>query len=675
MKRVTLALLLLALAAWPAHAQSPVSVIGPVNPGNCVVFNTTTIVKDVGFPCGSSGGSVVGPGTSVVGDIALWNNITGTLLSDGGGGAPSLPQPHPASGNILCPSGFNGTVASPNHVLTWADQTQCWTNDVQLWTSFDPSALLSVTLSGTPNASDIEVLTFHFNATTYSAQYTVQGGDTLTKIASCLVSNLNSGCAGSGNFGIIQGGTTSAVALYNNVAGSQGQVFYAVSVGAVVDLDFNSAVSMYMSFTSTGGRLTVAYGGTNGAQSCTVGTPCITGLDNNPVQQTERCAASGTSPPCVVPAPGSIVWAHTAIGASSTGNADTTYGTQTVSIQNSAAGSILGRWGITVANHGGADGLYIGNGVCTVSYSCQGRDSFNTGFFQSANGVTGGYFLSNSVGVADGSLQEGSGGSVFFNMGAINIFTVRDHTSNPLVEVTGVGTAGVGLTYTGASTFAASSLVSAVPVTFPDGGIWGSSGITGTTIASSTIAASNTIVGIGMKKLCTITASNSAVMSYASPSSGTCTIDNTYTSYQLVFQNVLPATNERVIEFQVHSGGAFQTSGYNGSNIISANSSVGSSASNSTAYLPLTHVTAGANQSMGNIAPGYSGTITLTNPSANQIMNITGQFGYWGGGGAGWQVTGQIFGAWSTAGVVDGFRVQMDSGNIVSGSIIVYGIP
>jgi hypothetical protein len=77
---------------------------------------------------------------------------------------------------------------------------------------------------------------------------------------------------------------------------------------------------------------------------------------------------------------------------------------------------------------------------------------------------------------------------------------------------------------------------------------------------------------------------------------------------------------------------------------------------------------------MGNIAPGYSATIFLTNPAANQILNVTGQFGYWGGGGAGWQVVGQVFGAWSTAGVVDGFRVQMDSGNITSGSIIIYGV-
>jgi hypothetical protein len=174
--------------------------------------------------------------------------------------------------------------------------------------------------------------------------------------------------------------------------------------------------------------------------------------------------------------------------------------------------------------------------------------------------------------------------------------------------------------------------------------------------------------------LCSIVASNSAVMSYAAPTTGTCTIDNTYTSYVLILQNILPATNERIMELQVHSGGAFKTSGYNAINILAANSSVGSSDSNSTAYIPLTHVTASTNQSISNSAPGYSGTLTLTNPSISQIMNINGQFGYYGGGGAGWQVTGTLFGGWGTTGVVDGFQVLMDSGNITSGQILVYGV-
>jgi hypothetical protein len=55
MKRLSLALLLLVLAVWPAHAQ-PVTVIGPVTPGDCALFNSVTILKDAGFNCSGSGG-------------------------------------------------------------------------------------------------------------------------------------------------------------------------------------------------------------------------------------------------------------------------------------------------------------------------------------------------------------------------------------------------------------------------------------------------------------------------------------------------------------------------------------------------------------------------------------------------------------------------------------------
>ena len=177
-----------------------------------------------------------------------------------------------------------------------------------------------------------------------------------------------------------------------------------------------------------------------------------------------------------------------------------------------------------------------------------------------------------------------------------------------------------------------------------------------------------------MVYLCTITASNSASINNASPTSGTCPINSTYTSYKLVFQNLLPATNERIMELQVHSGGSYRATNYNYIMFVNANSANGTVNGNAQTYFALTQPSASTNQSMGNIAPGYSGTITLTNSSANAIMNIDGEFGYWGGGGAGWVVSGTVFGAWGTAGVVDGFQVLMDSGNLTSGSILVYGI-
>jgi hypothetical protein len=73
-----------AVALWlfaflaSALAQ-PATVIGPVTPGHIVIFNSTTVLKDGGVP----GTSVVaGPGSSTIGDCAIWNNTSGTLLAD-----------------------------------------------------------------------------------------------------------------------------------------------------------------------------------------------------------------------------------------------------------------------------------------------------------------------------------------------------------------------------------------------------------------------------------------------------------------------------------------------------------------------------------------------------------------------------------------------------------------
>lgn len=291
--------------------------------------------------------------------------------------APNVPQPHPASGNLLCPSGFNGTVVSSNHVLTWSDQSECWTNDAQLWTSFDPSALLTIALSGTPNTGDVETITFHYGAAATTVQYTTKVSDTATIVAGCLTDATISGCSGTGNVGIKQAGA----GLYNNVAGSQGQILYVTTTGATIDIDWNSAVSMYLSNTSTGSRISYAYGGTNGSNTCSSGTPCIAGLDNNPVQEIERCASSGTSPPCVVPAPGSIIWSQQFIGASSTGNADTTYGQITEAIANSTTATILGKMEFTNKNHSGTDAFFLSNGLCTSAYACEGLDSWDTGAY------------------------------------------------------------------------------------------------------------------------------------------------------------------------------------------------------------------------------------------------------------------------------------------------------
>jgi len=69
-----------------ASAQQPVTVIGPVTVGNCAVFNSNTVIKDFGTPCGGGGGGgVTGPGSSTVNGLALWSNTGGNQIKDGPG--------------------------------------------------------------------------------------------------------------------------------------------------------------------------------------------------------------------------------------------------------------------------------------------------------------------------------------------------------------------------------------------------------------------------------------------------------------------------------------------------------------------------------------------------------------------------------------------------------------
>jgi hypothetical protein len=62
----------MAFLASAASAQTTVSVIGTVTPGDCVAFNSQTIVKDGGFPCPGSGGT-----------LNLPNGTTATTQSPG----------------------------------------------------------------------------------------------------------------------------------------------------------------------------------------------------------------------------------------------------------------------------------------------------------------------------------------------------------------------------------------------------------------------------------------------------------------------------------------------------------------------------------------------------------------------------------------------------------------
>ena len=156
--------------------------------------------------------------------------------------------------------------------------------------------------------------------------------------------------------------------------------------------------------------------------------------------------------------------------------------------------------------------------------------------------------------------------------------------------------------------------------------------------------------------LATLTASNVATFS------DTTHITSTYKDYEIVFENVPPATNAVNCEIQIHGGGAFKATGYLASAVDNG------TGGNVTTYIPCSGATV---TTVPNNNGGVSGTLRMLSPSATaQPALVVGQFIYLG-------TTARVVqtgGAWNTAGAIDGFQVLFSSGNITSGTIKIYGL-
>jgi hypothetical protein len=90
MRKIALAFFLLVASACIASAQN-VTVVGPITAGNCTIFNSTTIVKDGGFACPSTGPAVPGmanvksPVYGAKGDAAFCGNGGDAAITNGTG--------------------------------------------------------------------------------------------------------------------------------------------------------------------------------------------------------------------------------------------------------------------------------------------------------------------------------------------------------------------------------------------------------------------------------------------------------------------------------------------------------------------------------------------------------------------------------------------------------------
>jgi hypothetical protein len=692
MKRLSLALLLLVLAVWPAHAQ-PVTVIGPITPGDCAYFNSVTILKDAGFNCtGAAGGVIQGTGTA--GYVPVFTGTTtignGFLLAPVGGlvlyAAPA------ATGSGNCFSSGNACTL--------------------------PTACLFVK----------QIATFLGNAGTITAAHgnysSVDSGNNM-----CHIDGNNGG--NSQQFVTITGDCGSPTAVVFNIpAGDKGML---VEDGGQAQIE---CVAINGGNGSTGifarqlaiadyGAITWGTWGTSGAHVSGTGYASVNmssagetitanfgGVVHWNFSDGAHFAAGGpTSIPSEIDytngnwlaAINSLIdlsgWSAIGAGvAGTTGNKAILSGLTYVNTGGGSINTVIpGNQNTPIINCAQTSaGDLQTSGVCLnaimpaptnngdVMFSngpggnwweyLAGNTSGNKCFLESSTGVPSWFACISGITPGTTPTTSGIANQLLYDTGSVVSEITKCNNGAYITSASGVPSCGT-VTVPAGGTGNATAAAHSIPV---------SEGI-GAQAAVGPCATNQVIVGGGasadpacgpntagaMQQLCTVVASSSASLVYTSPTTGTCTMNNAYSSYELRCQNIIPTTDEKILTLQIHSGGAFKTTGYltnwlgyvNGFGVNGA----------PTTYIPLSYPTDANAASLHNAAPGYSAVIRFDNPSASAIINVDVRLDYIDGAGA--VLTGFASGFWNTAGAVDGWKLVMDDAdNLVSGQCQFYGI-
>jgi hypothetical protein len=284
------------------------------------------------------------------------------------------------------------------------------------------------------------------------------------------------------------------------------------------------------------------------------------------------------------------------------------------------------------------------------------------------------------------TLTGGSSSNITINT---NKFTVAASSGNTVVA----GTLTVG---------GSSVLTTGAAVTVAQGGTGIASGTSGgvpyysgsTTIASSSaLTAHGVVIGGGSGTAPTSTAAgtlgqalisqgssadpqyksgarvllNTLTPTAAAASSDTSSFTSSYNDYEIVFEDIVAATNAVTFELQVHQGGAFQSTSYLANSLTWPSNATGAVANSATTFIPLSFASRLSNSG------ALSGSIRVFNPTgAANPKQWTGQIGHADSGGGMLFVT--VAGTWNSASALDGFQVLMSSGNIASGTIKIYGM-
>ena len=192
----------------------------------------------------------------------------------------------------------------------------------------------------------------------------------------------------------------------------------------------------------------------------------------------------------------------------------------------------------------------------------------------------------------------------------------------------------------------------------------------------SAVTSASSIPSGAITHIKTLTASSSATLSFVHGTDGVV-LDSTYPIYKFEFINIHPANNDARISFQGSTNGgssygvtitssAFRA-GHRETDTTTFSYTSGEGLAQSTSFQPL-------GNGIGNEADETgSGILKIFNPSSTTfVKHFMSQFnGYQGGN---WSIVQYIGGYFNTTSALNAFQFKMDSGNIDSGKIKLYGI-